>query len=554
METFLHAVASVTIILLLTATGYFCAVKGWMTVQVKTFISRYLMTVGIPVMLIYGMQNNLTRADVLAAPRLLLIPLLVIPSCVVMSLLAGRLMRLPHRQLGVFVMMAAMGNTIFIGLAMCLELFGDVATPYVMLFYLVSSCFTQLIGIPLVRWSGEAGGFSMQMVWKFLRAPTVISVFLSLLLVGLDIHLPSLVMSYAKYINNTVTPLALLLTGCGHAAPETTAPTLPETQAAATQPTQTSQPETLPTETQPTEEHFLLTFAGDCTFGSNPTNYYAESGFIKTVGDDYAYPFANVIDYFAGDEFSMVNLEGPLCDEGNPMQKKHVFHGPTAYVNCLTENSIEAVTVANNHSMDYGANGYASTLAVLEQAGVPYVERDSTAVVTTGSGLTIGLYAAVYYKLDVADMTAKIAALREQGVDLIIFAPHWGVEGTYHPTEEQKQVGHAAIDAGADIVFGSHPHVLQPIEEYGGGIIFYSLGNFSFGGNGAPKDHDTALVQQEVIRDAEGTVRLGQLTIVPASVSSVAGRNNFQRPPTSRGRKNTIASFPSWMKPFPARI
>lgn len=126
--------------------------------------------------------------------------------------------------------------------------------------------------------------------------------------------------------------LALLLTGCGHAAPETTAPTLPETQAAATQPTQTSQPETLPTETQPGEEHFLLTFAGDCTFGSNPTNYYAESGFIKTVGDDYAYPFANVIDYFAGDEFSMVNLEGPLCDEGNPMQKKHVFHGPTAYV------------------------------------------------------------------------------------------------------------------------------------------------------------------------------------------------------------------------------
>ena len=199
METFLHAVASVTIILLLTATGYFCAVKGWMTAQVKTFISRYLMTVGIPVMLIYGMQNNLTRADVLAAPRLLLIPLLVIPSCVVLSLLTGRLMKLPHRQLGVFVMMSAIG---------------DIATPYVMLFYLVSSCFTQLIGIPLVRWSGEAGGFSMQMVWKFLRAPTVVSVFLSLLLVGLDIHLPSLVMSYAKYINNTVTPLALLLTGC----------------------------------------------------------------------------------------------------------------------------------------------------------------------------------------------------------------------------------------------------------------------------------------------------------------------------------------------------
>ena len=213
METFLHAVTSVTIILLLTMTGYFCAARGWMTPEVKTFISKFLMTLGIPIMLIYGMQNNLTRADILAAPRHLLIPLFVIPLSVVLSLLVGRVMKLPHRQLGVFVMMAAMGNTIFIGLAMCVELFGDVSTPYVMLFYLVSSCFTQLIGIPMVRWSGESGGFSMQMVWKFLRAPTVLAVFLSLLLVGLDIRLPALVMSYAKYLNNTVTPLALLLTG-----------------------------------------------------------------------------------------------------------------------------------------------------------------------------------------------------------------------------------------------------------------------------------------------------------------------------------------------------
>ena len=83
--------------------------------------------------------------------------------------------------------------------------------------------------------------------------------------------------------------LALLLTGCGHAAPETTAPTA-ETQAVTVQPTPVSQPETLPPETRPTEEHFLLTFAGDCTFGSNPTNYFADYGFIKTVGEDYAYP------------------------------------------------------------------------------------------------------------------------------------------------------------------------------------------------------------------------------------------------------------------------
>ena len=214
METFLHAVASVTIILLLTATGYFCAVKGWMTVQVKTFISRYLMTVGIPVMLIYGMQNNLTRADVLAAPPPAAHPAARHPRLRCDEPADGRLMSCRTASSAFFVMMAAMGNTIFIGLAMCLELFGDVATPYVMLFYLVSSCFTQLIGIPLVRWSGEAGGFSMQMVWKFLRAPTVVSVFSQSPSGRTGHSSPSLVMSYAKYINNTVTPLALLLTGC----------------------------------------------------------------------------------------------------------------------------------------------------------------------------------------------------------------------------------------------------------------------------------------------------------------------------------------------------
>ena len=336
---------------------------------------------------------------------------------------------------------------------------------------------------------------------------------------------------------------ALLLTGCGQNAPApTTAPPLPEETAQIrppeqTQPLPSETAATLP-ETRPAEERFLLTFAGDCTFGSNPTNYYADYGFIKTVGDDYAYPFANVIRYFENDEFSMVNLEGPLCDTGNPMQKKHVFHGPTAYVSCLTENSVEAATVANNHSMDYGESGYASTLAALEEAGVPYVERDSSAVVTTANGLTIGLYAAVYYKLDVEDMTSEITRLRRQGADLVIFAPHWGTEGTYHPTAEQERVGHAAIDAGADIVFGSHPHVLQPIEEYGGGVIFYSLGNFSFGGNGYPQDYDTALVQQEVIRYPDGSVSLGERTVVPASVSSIAGRNNFQPTPYEPGTED----------------
>lgn len=292
---------------------------------------------------------------------------------------------------------------------------------------------------------------------------------------------------------------------------------------------------TLPPQTEVQEERFLLTFVGDCTFGTNPSNTYAEYGFIKTVGEDYQYPFSNVIQWFEDDECTFLNLEGPLTDVGNPMQKKHAFRGPTAYVNIITENSVEAVSIANNHTMDYGQNGYASTVNTLENAGIPFVERDHSCIFTTKNGLTIGLYGAVYYLLDELEVTAGISELKEQGCDLVIFAPHWGVEGAYRPTEQQIQLAHAAIDAGADIVWGSHPHVLQPIESYKGGMIYYSMGNFSFGGNGYPRDYDTALLQQEIILSADGIMTLGELTIVPCNVSSATDRNNFQPTPYESG-------------------
>lgn len=328
--------------------------------------------------------------------------------------------------------------------------------------------------------------------------------------------------------------LAALLAGCHGAEPVETVPETAAVMAAEPTVPETEEPE----ETEPTEEEperFLLTFAGDCTLGSNPVNYYAGYGFIKTVGEDYGYPFRNVISYFEGDDFTMVNLEGALCDEGNPVEKRFNFRGPTAYTAILTQNSVEAVTVANNHAMDYGEKGYASTLEALNNAEVPYVERDSSRLITTENGLTIGLYGMVYYQLDVEDMVEEIRSLREQGAEIVIVAPHWGVEYTYRPTEEQKQVAHAAIDAGADIVFGTHPHVLQPIEAYGDGIICYSLGNFSFGGNGDPDDYDTALVQLEVLRQRDGRIELGELTRIPACISSIPERNNFQPTPFQPG-------------------
>lgn len=213
MEGFLHAVSSVTIILLLTATGYFCAARGWMGPQAKAFIGKFTLSVAIPCMSVYGLTNNLTKELLVQSGSFLLVPLLSTTVILFLSLLIGKLLKLPRKKLGVFMMMCSVSNAIFVGLAMCTELFGDICTPYVMLYYLVNTCFVQIVFLSLVRWSGSQGGFDRKLVKKFLTTPAVIAVFIGMALVWFGVQLPSLVMSYCRYMNNLVTPLALLLTG-----------------------------------------------------------------------------------------------------------------------------------------------------------------------------------------------------------------------------------------------------------------------------------------------------------------------------------------------------
>ena len=316
----------------------------------------------------------------------------------------------------------------------------------------------------------------------------------------------------------------------------TTETTVPETTEEVTETTVPETTEETTEATVPTPESFTLTFVGDCTLGTSLKNFNYQQGFIKTIGENYRYNFANVINYFENDDFTMLNLEGVLADDGKAANKEHTFRGPTAYVNILTQNSVEAVSLANNHTMDFLEDGYLSTTKTLTDAGVPYVEQDKTLIVTTERGLTIGIYAVTRDNLNQEQIVSAISALdANEEIDLVILCAHWGQENTFKANATQKTLGYAAIDAGADIVYGTHPHTLQPIEEYNGGIIYYSLGNFAFGGNNNPKDYNTALVQQEVIRDVDGTISLGQLTVVPCSISSVNNINNFQPTPYEEG-------------------
>ncbi|MBQ8830170.1 MAG: CapA family protein [Oscillospiraceae bacterium] len=279
---------------------------------------------------------------------------------------------------------------------------------------------------------------------------------------------------------------------------------------------------------------YTLSFAGDCTFGGMVEHLYNKNSFISIVGENYAYPFEYCTRYFAYDDFTIVNLEGVLSDYRGASDKLFKFVAPPEYAAVLTEGSVEAVNFANNHTYDFGKTGYNDTKTALENEGISYVEDKGTLMYTTESGLKLGIYSA-QFNMDHKNMQKAVQEMRADGAEIIIVSYHGGKEGSYRVTGDQERHCRAAIDAGADIVYGHHSHRLQPVEEYNGGIIFYSLGNFSFAGNGNPQDKDTAIIQQKFIRDSEGNLTRGETILIPYSISSTKGTNDYRPMPLEEG-------------------
>ncbi|MBO5322548.1 MAG: CapA family protein [Oscillospiraceae bacterium] len=322
-----------------------------------------------------------------------------------------------------------------------------------------------------------------------------------------------------------------------------TEPSVPTQPSTPTEPTEITEPTESTEATEPTAkpegESFLISFAGDCTFATNHNATPSWDLFPNVVGDNYDYPFAGVKPYFDADDLTIVNLEcalttyDPTEEEMKLLQldtKSFRFRGPLEYVNILTRGSVEVASVANNHARDYAEPGWKETLEVLKNAGVRYATWGSNALITTENGLTVGIYANNSWVTE-SGMVSNIKKLRQQGADVVIVSLHWGDERHYAPNEYQQKLGRLAVDSGADIVFGHHPHVLQPLEFYNGGLIMYSMGNFSFGGNRNPSDKDTVVVQQEFVRTADGSVVLGETILIPCRISSITNRNDYQPTP-----------------------
>lgn len=297
-----------------------------------------------------------------------------------------------------------------------------------------------------------------------------------------------------------------------------------------------------------------LSVVGDCTLGTDEYFDYDTSlnVYYENYGADYF--MANVKSIFSKDDLTIANFEGTLTESTEREDKQFAFKAPASYANILTAGSVEAVNTANNHSHDYGEESFNDTLKALDTANILHFGYDETAV-TEVKGVKVGLVG--IYELNdhlgrEEQLKQNIAKVKQDGAQLIVVIFHWGNEKEEVPDENQKTLGHLAIDEGADLVCGHHPHVLQGIEEYKGKNIVYSLGNFCFGGNAYPSDMDTIIFQQTFTIDQNGVKDDNVTNIIPCSISSDSDYNNYQ-PTPAEGEEATrimqkIQKRSSWIK------
>lgn len=283
-----------------------------------------------------------------------------------------------------------------------------------------------------------------------------------------------------------------------------------------------------------------LTATGDFTVGgdSRKSTSIWQKELDKHNGDPN-FALQNVKSIFEADDLTLINFEGTLTEStyipSNKRNNEFLFSAPPSYVSMLTDNSIEAVSLENNHVLDHGEEVYEETQQHLTDAGIIWSNSENIGVyevkgiqICMLSYLCIDRYATLWDKVP-----QDIAAAKEQ-YPIVVVSFHWGNEKDYSPTDNQVKMGHLAVDAGADLVIGHHSHRLNPIEYYNGVYICYSLGNFCFAGNSKPSDMSSFIFQTRWrIRDEEITNE--GFRIIPIRISSRSDRNDFIPTPFGDG-------------------
>jgi len=281
---------------------------------------------------------------------------------------------------------------------------------------------------------------------------------------------------------------------------------------------------------------FTITVTGDTTLGSTDDlrkrddcfeNVYAEKG--------AGWFFSGTRDLFDSDDMTLINFEGTITESNAKKDKKFNFKAPEEYVDILTLGSVEAANIANNHIVDYGELGQADTIAALEAVDI-VVSGNGTLGIFEKNGVKVGMTGYCFpYKNESKDISKDVKALREAGCQIVIASFHWGSEYREDFTREQRSIGRQAIKAGADIVVGHHPHIVQGIEAYDDTYILYSLGNFIFGGNVDPDDRD-AYAARLTFTVYEDHCDAPEVTIVPLRLTELADGTDY-RPVIAEGEE-----------------
>jgi poly-gamma-glutamate synthesis protein (capsule biosynthesis protein) len=292
----------------------------------------------------------------------------------------------------------------------------------------------------------------------------------------------------------------------------------------------------------------VVSAVGDCTLGGD---HHASQGAsaldafdveVQAHRGDLAWFFSGVRSILAADDVTVANLEGTLTVVTDPDgDTPFHFRGKPRYAGVLTAGSVEVVNVANNHSHDFGDAGYAETLRALRAEGVGVAgnglvdTRTVRGVEVKNLGYTGGSEAMT------RRMVEDVARHKVPG-NVVVVSFHWGLEGKRQVIPLQRKLGRMAIDAGADLVIGTHPHVIQGIETYRGRHVVYSLGNFVFGGNVNPTDKE-AILYQETFAVEDGRAAPVASQVIPVRVTSSPDRNDFRPVPLEGEAKDQVLSL-----------
>lgn len=304
------------------------------------------------------------------------------------------------------------------------------------------------------------------------------------------------------------------------------------------------------------KKEIVITAAGDCTLGTD-TNFDKSTDLVTAVantGNDYSALMKNMESIFSKDDYTIVNLENAFTEETIKADKGtgRVFHfkGPKEYAKILKEGNIEGVTIANNHIYDYGIKGFEDTIKTLKENEVEFC-GEGYKIITEIQGIKFAFLG--YQGWSNTDKLKQIIkndidSVKKMGAKVVIPYFHWGIERENKPTQDQVNIARYCIDNGAEMVLGSHPHVIQSLENYRGKMIVYSLGNFSFGGNSNPVDKRTFIIQMKYIFENEILVDT-QYKVVPALISSVEYKNDYIPTPATGEDKVNILKYMNELSP-----